>query len=134
MAWEPETGALWTVGQRARRARQRSRARLPHVGTDGAFYGWPYSYYGAHVDTRSSRSVPISSQSAMHRITRSVRTSRRWGSRGRMATHCSLFGTGMFIGQQGSWNRKLPAGYDVVFIPFVDGKPTGAPVEVLSDS
>ena len=53
MACEPESGALWTVGERARRARQRPRARLPDIGArTAAFYGWPYSYYGQHVDTR----------------------------------------------------------------------------------
>ena len=81
-------GALWTVGQRARRARQRSRARLHDVGAaTAAFYGWPYSYYGQHVDERVQAAAARSRrEGASCPTTRSARTPRRSASRSTTAT------------------------------------------------
>ena len=101
---------------------------------DGGFYGWPYSYYGEHVDDareaaaarprRHARSCPI---------TRSARTPRRSGLRsGHDATLLPALRNGMFVGQHGSWNRKPRSGYKVIFVPFADGQPAGAPVDVLT--
>jgi glucose/arabinose dehydrogenase len=100
---------------------------------DGAFYGWPFSYYGQHVDTRVRPQNPelvakaIAPDYALGAHTASLGLC--W-SAGAMLPE--PFKNGMFIGQHGSWNRKLHSGYKVVFVPFTDGKPAGAPLDVLT--
>jgi glucose/arabinose dehydrogenase len=100
---------------------------------DGGFYGWPYSYYGDHLDPRISSQNPelvataivpdyaLGSHTAPLGIASSVGT-----------TLPEQFTNGMFIGQHGSWNRQIPNGYQVIFIPFSNGLPFGDPVEVLT--
>ena len=100
---------------------------------DGGFYGWPYSYYGQHVDTRIQPQRPdlvakatppdyaLGSHTASLGLTFS--TGEKLGAE---------YSDGVFIGQHGSWNRNPRAGYRVIFVPFKDGKPAGMPVEVLT--
>ncbi len=101
---------------------------------DGGFYGWPYSYYGQHVDSaRRSRSGPTWSRRRSCPTTRWAPTRPRSASPSRAARCCpSAFATAPFVGQHGSWNRKPRSGYKVIFVPFADGKPSGAPVDVLT--
>ena len=100
---------------------------------DGGFYGWPYSYYGQHVDTRVSPPRPdlvaraLSPDYALGPHTASLGLVSSAG-----ATLPAPFASGMFIGQHGSWNRKPHSGYKVVFVPFVNGKPAGEPIDVLT--
>jgi glucose/arabinose dehydrogenase len=133
LAWEPVTGALWTtVNERD----ELGDDLVPDYMTavhDGAFYGWPYSYYGQHVDTRVSPQRPDRVASA---IAPDYALGAHTASLGlAQSTHNALpalFQQGMFIGQHGSWNRRPRSGYKVIFVPFVDGRPAGMPFDVLT--
>ena len=101
---------------------------------DGAFYGWPYSYYGQNVDARVTPPQPelvaraIAPDYALGPHTASLGLASSIGT-----TLPAAFANGMFIGQHGSWNRRPHSGYKVVFVPFDGGKPSGAlPVDVLT--
>ncbi|HEV7606713.1 MAG TPA: sorbosone dehydrogenase family protein [Steroidobacteraceae bacterium] len=133
MAWEPQTGALWTV---ANERDELGNDLVPDYLTSvkqGAFYGWPYSYYGQHVDTRVDPPRPdlvasaIAPDYALGAHVAALGLTYADGN----ALPKGLTG-GMFVGEHGSWNRKPPAGYKVVFIPFENGKPSGMPVDVLT--
>jgi glucose/arabinose dehydrogenase len=100
---------------------------------DGAFYGWPYSYFGAHLDTRVK---PERLDLAAIAVEPDYALGPHTGSLGLVSSKgTSLpdrFVEGMFVGQHGSWNRKPRSGYKVVFVPFADGKPAGSPIDVLT--
>jgi hypothetical protein len=133
LAWEPTTGALWTtVNERDELGDNLVPDYMTSV-RDGGFYGWPYSYYGQHVDDRVKPQRPdlvakaIPPDYALGSHTASLGLA--------FATHTSLpadFQRGMFIGQHGSWNRRPRSGYKVVFVPFTDGRPSGEPLDVLT--
>ena len=125
LAWEPKTGALWTVvNERDELGSDLAPDYLTAV-RDGGFYGWPYSYYGAYVDTRVKPQRP-------DLVAKAMKPDYSLGS------HVAPLGLvlspeGAYIGQHGSWNRRPLSGYNVVFVPFQDGKPSGKPpVEVLT--
>ena len=133
MAWEPSSGVLWTVvNERDEIGNDLVPDYLTSV-TDGAFYGWPYSYFGQHVDSRVSPARPdlvataVAPDYALGSHTASLGLASSTGT-----SLPAQFGNGMFIGQHGSWNRRPHSGYKVVFIPFALGKPNGMPVEVLT--
>ena len=132
MDWEPTTGALWAV------ANERDE-----IGDDlppdyltsirpGGFYGWPWSYWGQHVDKRAHPPRP-------DMVARAIRPDYGLGPHGgtlglTFATGNALgprFASGAFIGQHGSWNRSRRNGYRVIFVPFANGKPSGMPVVVI---
>lgn len=123
LGWERQTGALWTVvNERDELGSDLVPDYLTSV-REGAFYGWPYSYYGAHVDARVQPQRP-------DMVAKAIRPDYALGS------HVAPLGLafsndGAFIGQHGSWNRNPLAGYNVVFVPFSAGRPSGPPVEVL---
>ena len=100
---------------------------------DGAFYGWPYSYYGQHVDARVKPQKPelvasaIAPDYALGAHTASLGLASSIGT-----SLPKTFADGMFIGQHGSWNRQPLSGYKVIFVPFANGKPSGAPIDVLT--
>ena len=133
MAFEQETGALWvTVNERD----ELGNDLVPDYMTavrEGAFYGWPYSYYGAHLDPRVKPQRPDLVASA---IVPDYGLGSHTASLGLTSSHgTSLpakFSHGMFVGQHGSWNRKPRSGYKVIFVPFMDGKPSGAPLDFLT--
>ena len=133
MAWEPKTGTLWTV---ANERDELGNDLVPDYLTSvkqGAFYGWPYSYYGQHVDTRVQPPRPDLVASAIppdYALGAHVAALGLAYSDGNALP--KRLTDGMFVGEHGSWNRKPPAGYKVVFIPFVNGKPTGMPMDVLT--
>ena len=134
MAWEPQTGALWTVvNERDELGNDLVPDYLTSV-KEGAFYGWPYSYYGQHVDARVEPPRPdLVAKRDRRPTTRWARTWRRSGSRTPTARRCrAVSPTACSSGEHGSWNRKPPAGYKVVFIPFANGQPTGTPIDVLT--
>ena len=133
MAWEPESGALWTsVNERD----ELGSDLVPDFMTsvrDGAFYGWPYSYYGQHVDDRVkpprpdlvARAIPPDYALGPHTASLGLTSSRG-------TTLPAPFAQGMFVGQHGSWNRQPRSGYKVIFVPFAGGMPSGAAVDVLT--
>ncbi|MEP6502521.1 MAG: sorbosone dehydrogenase family protein, partial [Betaproteobacteria bacterium] len=133
MAWEPTSGALWTV---ANERDELGDDLVPDYLTSvkaGAFYGWPYSYYGQHVDDRVSPARP---EFVAKAIAPDYALGAHVAALGLVAAQQTAlpapFANGMFIGEHGSWNRKPPVGYKVVFVPFAAGKPAGMPVDVLT--
>jgi len=133
MARVPETGALWVaVNERD----ELGSDLVPDYMTavrEGAFYGFPYSYYGQHVDERVKPRRPDLVASA---IVPDYALGNHTASLGlSYAAKTALpapFANGMFVGQHGSWNRKPRSGYKVIFVPFAGGIPSGAPVDVLT--
>jgi glucose/arabinose dehydrogenase len=133
LSWEPESGALWAaVNERDEIGSDLVPDYMTSV-KDGGFYGWPYSYYGSHVDERVKPQRPdlvakaIVPDYALGAHTASLGLAFNHGT-GLAAT----FGNGAFIGQHGSWNRNPRSGYKVIFVPFTGGKPSGPPADVLS--
>ncbi len=132
MDWEPKTGKLWTaVNERDEIGSDLVPDYITSV-QDGGFYGWPYSYYGQHVDTRVS---PQNLDLVAKAIAPDYAVGPHTASLGlAFAENSKLpnFTEGVFIGQHSSWNRKPHSGYKVIFVPFTDGKPAGMPIDVLS--
>lgn len=132
LAWEPHSGALWTVvNERDELGGDLVPDYLTSV-IDGGFYGWPYSYYGPHVDERVEPRRPDLVAKAIkpdYALGSHVAALGLAFSEGN-ALHAP-FASGMFIGLHGSWNRKPRSGYKVIFVPFREGKPIGDPVDVL---
>ncbi|AXA57454.1 PQQ-dependent sugar dehydrogenase [Pseudomonas thivervalensis] len=133
LAWEPRSGALWTaVNERDEIGSDLVPDYITSV-KDGAFYGWPYSYYGQNVDARVEPQNPalvakaIAPDYAVGPHTASLGLTFAEGS-----ALPAPFTEGAFIGQHGSWNRKPHSGYKVIFVPFNGGKPVGQPVDVLT--
>ncbi len=133
MAWGSDGETLWVVvNERDEIGSDLVPDYLTSV-RDGGFYGWPYSYYGQHVDVRVEPPQPamvagaVVPDYALGPHTASLGLASSAGNR-----LPSSFETGMFVGQHGSWNRKPPSGYKVVFVPFRDGKPAGLPLDVLT--
>ena len=131
LAWEPQTGALWTaVNERDEIGSDLVPDYITSV-RDGGFYGWPYSYYGQHIDQRVQPQRPelvakaLVPDYALGPHTASLGIA--FGQGGALPA----FQDGLFVGQHGSWNRKPHSGYKVIFVPFADGKPSGPPVDVL---
>ncbi|MDQ6830943.1 MAG: sorbosone dehydrogenase family protein [Gemmatimonadota bacterium] len=133
MAWVPSTGALWVaVNERD----ELGSDLVPDYMTavrDGGFYGFPFSYFGGHVDTRVKPSNPDLVAKA---IVPDYALGPHTASLGLAYTNdnslSARFSNGMFVGQHGSWNRKPRSGYKVIFVPFNGGVPSGAPLDVLS--
>jgi glucose/arabinose dehydrogenase len=133
LAWAPGTGALWTVvNERDELGNDVPPDYLTSV-TDGGFYGWPYAYFGPHVDERVKPQKP-------ELVSKTLKPDYGLGAHvaplGLAITEHSALpgcfgGSGAFIGEHGSWNRKPYAGYKVVFVPFTSGRPSGEPVDVL---
>ena len=133
LAWEPRSGALWTaVNERDEIGSDLVPDYITSV-KDGGFYGWPYSYYGQHVDVRVKPQNPdlvakaIAPDYAVGPHTASLGLTFAEGNR-----LPAKFKEGAFIGQHGSWNRKPHSGYKVIFVPFSAGKPSGPPIDVLT--
>ena len=133
LAWQPQSGALWTtVNERD----EIGSDLVPDYMTavqDGGFYGWPYSYFGQHVDERVQPPRP-------DRVARAIVPDYALGahtaSLGLAFYDAALlpdrYRGGAFVGQHGSWNRKPRSGYKVIFLPFADGRPAGEPEDILT--
>jgi glucose/arabinose dehydrogenase len=133
VSWQPQSGALWTaVNERDELGTDLVPDYMTSV-KDGAFYGWPYSYYGQHVDDRVKPQRADLVQSA---IVPDYALGAHTASLGLAFYDAKAFPqhywNGAFIGQHGSWNRKPRSGYKVVFVPFDDGKPSGPPEDILT--
>ena len=133
LTFEPQSGALWTV---VNERDEIGPDLVPDYMTsvkDGAFYGWPYSYYGQHLDPRVkpqrpdlvAKAIPpdyaLSSHVAPLGLTFYTATNLPESYRG-----------GAFVGEHGSWNRHVLNGYKVVFVPFNNGKPNGMAQDVVT--
>jgi len=133
LQWEPKTGKLWAV---VNERDEIGPNLVPDYLTsikDGAFYGWPYSYYGQHVDARVqpqrpdlvAQAIPpdyaLSSHVAPLGMVFSTGTALPDAYRG-----------GAFVGEHGSWDRDPFNGYKVIYVPFTDGHPSGPPQDVVT--
>ena len=131
MAWQGDV--LWTVvNERDELGSDLVPDYLTSV-KDGAFYGWPFSYWGQHVD---SRVTPQNPDLVAKAIVPDYALGNHVTALGLAFASGTLlpeqFRNGAFIGEHGSWNRKPFSGYKVVFVPFEAGKPSGQPVDVLT--
>jgi glucose/arabinose dehydrogenase len=131
LAWEPRTGALWTVvNERDGLGDETPPDYLTSV-RDGGFYGWPYCYWGQTIDDRVRQDLAM--------VAKAIKPDYALGGHTASLGLCWLpagtlpgFPDGMAIGQHGSWNRSTLSGYKVVFVPFEDGHPAGPPRDILS--
>jgi hypothetical protein len=133
LAWEPATRALWvSVNERDALGSDVPPDYMTAL-KEGAFYGWPYSYFGQHIDDRVRPQRP-------DLVARAIVPDYALGPHTASLGLCAADDTrlppelqhGMFIGQHGSWNRKPFSGYKVIFVAFQAGKPSGMPVDVLT--
>jgi glucose/arabinose dehydrogenase len=100
---------------------------------DGGFYGWPYSYYGAHVDRRVRPARPdLVAKALAPDYAVGPHTASLGLAFARPGVLPAAFSGGVFVGQHGSWNRRPQSGYKVIFIPFANGAPSGPPADVLT--
>ena len=131
LAWEPQTGALWTVvNERDGLGDETPPDYLTSV-RDGGFYGWPYCYWGKTVDDRVPQDAAL--------VASAIQPDYALGGHTASLGLCWLpagvlpgFPEGMVIGQHGSWNRSTLSGYKVIFVPFANGRPVGPSREILS--
>lgn len=131
LAWEPHTGALWTVvNERDGLGDETPPDYLTSV-RDGGFYGWPYCYWGQTVDDRVKQDPAA--------VAKAITPDYALGGHTASLGLCWLpagtlpgFPEGMVIGQHGSWNRSKLSGYKVIFVPFANGRPAGPPRDVLT--
>ena len=133
MGWQPQTGALWTV---VNERDELGSDLVPDYLTavkQGGFYGWPYSYYGQHVDERVRPPRPDLVAGA---IAPDYALGTHVAPLGLVFYEARLlpgrYANGAFIGEHGSWNRRPRSGYKVAFVPFADGRPSGEPEDVLT--
>ena len=131
LAWEPHTGALWTVvNERDGLGDETPPDYLTSV-KEGGFYGWPYCYWGQTVDDR----VPQDPAAVARALTPDYALGGHTASLGLCWVPAGTlpgFPDGMAIGQHGSWNRSTLSGYKLVFVPFERGRPAGPPRDILS--
>lgn len=131
LAWEPATGALWTVvNERDGLGDETPPDYLTSV-REGGFYGWPYCYWGQTVDDRVPQDAAL--------VAKALQPDYALGGHTASLGLCWLpagtlpgFPDGMAIGQHGSWNRSTLSGYKLVFVPFQDGRPSGPARDILS--
>jgi glucose/arabinose dehydrogenase len=133
LQWEPTTGKLWAV---ANERDEIGADLVPDYLTsvqEGGFYGWPYSYYGQHVDSRVMPTRP-------DLVAKAIKPDYALGSHvaplGLLITQknalTAQYQDGAFISEHGSWDRSPLSGYAVVFVSFQNGKPTGIPQPVVT--
>jgi glucose/arabinose dehydrogenase len=129
---QPGTGQLWaSVNERD----EIGPDLVPDYVTavrEGGFYGWPYSYWGSHVDNRVRPQDP---QKAASAITPDYALGSHVATLGLAFSSPAMgarFAEGLFVGEHGSWNRSVPSGYRVIFVPFRNGRPAGPPIDVVT--
>jgi glucose/arabinose dehydrogenase len=133
MDWQPDSGAWWVaVNERDELGSDLVPDYMTSV-RDGGFYGWPYSYYGQHVDTRPQPPRPdlvaraIKPDYALGPHTASLGLAFYDG-----ALFPARYRDGAIVGQHGSWNRRPASGYKVIFVPFAAGRPDGPAEDLLT--
>ncbi|HWU99273.1 MAG TPA: sorbosone dehydrogenase family protein [Oxalicibacterium sp.] len=129
---QPRSGQLWAVvNERDEIGPNLVPDYLTSV-KDGAFYGWPYSYWGQNVDDRVRPQDPDKVASAIKPDYALGSHVAALGVDFSEPAMGAQFAEGVFIGEHGSWNRATPAGYKVVFVPFRDGRPSGKPIDFVT--
>ncbi|WP_457584960.1 PQQ-dependent sugar dehydrogenase [Ensifer canadensis] len=133
LSWHPQSGELWVaVNERDEIGSDLVPDYMTSV-KDGGFYGWPYSYFGKHIDKRVNPQRPDLVEKA---IVPDYALGPHTASLGLTFYSGKLFPkeyrNGAFVGQHGSWNRRPRSGYKVVFVPFANGKPAGEPNDILT--
>lgn len=132
--WEPSTGKLWTiVNERDEIGDSLVPDYLTSVQEKG-FYGWPYSYFGQHIDDRVQPQRPDLVAKAIkpdYALSSHAAPLGLWFATENIQLP-DPYKNGAFVSNHGSWDRDPLNGYDVIFIPFVDGKPNGLPVTIVS--
>lgn len=133
MDWNPQSGKLWVaVNERDEIGDDLVPDYMTSV-TPGAFYGWPWSYYGQHVDARPPANPAMVARAIRPDYALGAHTASLGLTFGEGATLLPpALRSGVFVGQHGSWNRSVRSGYKVIFVPFVDGRPAGPPQDVLT--
>ncbi|MCC4621866.1 sorbosone dehydrogenase family protein [Xanthomonas cassavae CFBP 4642] len=132
LAIQPGSGALWAVvNERDEIGPNLVPDYLTSV-REGGFYGWPYSYWGKHVDTRVMPQDPQKVASAIEPDYALGSHVAALGVAFSAPVMGAKFADGVFVGEHGSWNRNPPVGYKVVFVPFRDGRPAGDPIDFVS--
>lgn len=133
MSWQPQSGALWTVVNERDEIGSDLVPDYMTLVKDGGFYGWPYSYYGQHVDERVKPPRPDLVAKA---IAPDYALGPHAASLGLVFYDGKLlpshYANGAFVGQHGSWNRNPPSGYKVIFVPFANGRPAGNTEDILT--
>ncbi|TRW91243.1 sorbosone dehydrogenase family protein [Candidatus Methylobacter oryzae] len=133
LAWEPNSGALWTViNERDELGGDLVPDYLTSV-PDNSFFGWPYSYYGQHLDERVQPQRPdLVASAKVPDYALGAHTACLGLVFSKNNVWPAPFNNGVFVGQHGSWNRKPRSGYQVVFVPFKGSRPFGEPINVLT--
>ncbi len=133
LAWEPHSQALWVAVNERDELGSDVPPDYMTALQEGGFYGWPYSYFGQHVDDRVKPQRP-------DLVERAIVPDYALGPHTASLGLCAADGTslppayqqGMFVGQHGSWNRRPFSGYKVIFVPFNQARPVGKPIDVLT--
>ncbi|MDQ1096773.1 MULTISPECIES: PQQ-dependent sugar dehydrogenase [Chryseobacterium] len=133
MSWNPVTGALWTVvNERDELGDELVPDYLTSV-KKGAFYGWPYAYFGKHEDPRRKGERPdLVAKTIVPDVPLGSHTASLGLDFYKGAQFPQKYKNGAFIGQHGSWNRSSLVGYQVAFVPFANGKASGTYEPFLS--
>jgi glucose/arabinose dehydrogenase len=132
LAFQPGSGQLFaTVNERDEIGPNLVPDYLTSV-REGGFYGWPYSYWGQNVDHRAQPQDPEKVASAIAPDYSLGSHVAALGLAFSSPVMGARFAQGAFVGMHGSWNRSTPVGYKVVFVPFVDGRPSGAPIDFVT--
>jgi glucose/arabinose dehydrogenase len=133
LSWEPQSHTLWTVvNERDELGPNLVPDYLTSV-KDGAFYGWPYSYYGQHIDPRVNPQRPDLVAKAVvpdYALSSHVAPLGLAFNTGNSLP--AAYAGGAFVGEHGSWNRRQFNGYKVIFVPFKDGRPSGMAQDVVT--
>ena len=132
LAIQPGLGQLWAVvNERDELGPDLVPDYLTSV-RQGAFYGWPYAYWGENPDRRVQ---PFKEEMVRRTVKPDYSLASHTAPLGLSFSDASMggqFGSGVFVGMHGSWNREVPVGYKVVFVPFSGGRPSGAPVDFVT--
>jgi glucose/arabinose dehydrogenase len=132
IAFDPESGKLWaTVNERDDLGEDVPSDFFTHV-IGGGFYGWPYSYLGQHVDDRVASRPDLVSKAVTPDVLLGAHVAPLQFAFYEQRQFPSVFWHGAFVAEHGSWNRRVRSGYQVVFIPFRDGLPSGKPQPFFS--
>jgi glucose/arabinose dehydrogenase len=132
LTFEPKLGELWAVvNERDELGPDLVPDYLTSV-REGAFYGWPYAYWGPNVDTRVRPSDPAKVQATVRPDYALQSHTAPLGVAFARSGADARFAEGAFVGMHGSWNREVPVGYKVIFVPFRDGRPSGTPVDFVT--
>ncbi|MEO5683224.1 MAG: sorbosone dehydrogenase family protein [Chitinophagaceae bacterium] len=134
MDWEKTSGRLWVaVNERDNLGDELVPDYITSV-KEGAFYGWPYSYFGKHADPRlkDNPRTDLVNQAIIPDLALGPHTASLGFTFYNKQSFPPMYAQGAFVGQHGSWNKSALAGYKVIFIPFADGKPSGKPQDFLT--